>query len=102
MNCVVKKVSYKTEDKRIDSTLCKRTININRYSELIGGYRIMYEKHIANGDVDFDGAIKLEPHGKNKIITTGKNISIILIWFIVFVVKIEVQQQMIFLNLIGI
>ena len=62
-----KKVSYKTRDKHINSALCKRTRNINRYSEPIGGYRIMDEKHIANGDVDVVGVIKLEPHENNKI-----------------------------------
>ena len=45
--------SYKTKDEHIDSALCKRTQNINIYTEIIGGYRIMAEKQIANGDVDF-------------------------------------------------
>ena len=44
---------------------CQKTRHINRYSELIGGYRILDENHIANGDVDFDGVNKLEPHEKN-------------------------------------
>ena len=67
-NCELcgKKLSNKTKDKHVDSSFCKRTQNINRYLELIGGYNIMDEKHIANGDVDFDGVIKLEQHEKTK------------------------------------
>ena len=71
----VEKVSYKTKDKRIDSALCKRTRNIDTYSELIGGYRVMDETHIANGDVDFDGVLKLEPHEKESIVITSKAIN---------------------------
>ena len=82
MNCAVKQFHVK-KYKHIYSVLCKRTRNINRYSELIGGYRITDEKHIANGDVDFDGVIKLEPHEKRNIIITSKTISIMLICFIV-------------------
>ena len=63
-----KKVSYKTRDKHINSALRKIIRNINRYLELIGGYRCMDEKHIANGDVEFDGVIKLEPHVKTKYV----------------------------------
>ena len=48
----VANVSYKTKDKHIDSALCKQARNIDRYSELVGGYKIMDEKHIANGDID--------------------------------------------------
>jgi len=78
------KYSYKTKDEQIDSALCKRTQNINAYAEIIGGYRIMAEKHIAHGDVDFDGVIKLEPHEKIQNITiTNKTKSIMLMYYIV-------------------
>jgi len=44
----------------------------------------MDEKHIANGDVDFEGVINLEPHEKKQhIIVTFKTISIMLISFLV-------------------
>jgi len=52
--------------KHTNTPLCKRTANVIRYEELHGGtYTCMY-KHIANGDVDFDGVIKLEEHEKRK------------------------------------
>ena len=56
---------------------------MNRGSELLGGYGIINQKHIANGDVDFDGVIKSEPHEKQTIIITNETISIMLICFIV-------------------
>ena len=61
-----KTITSNTKDKHIDSSLCKRRRNVNRYSELFGGYRDMDEKQIANGDVDFDGVIELEQHEKTK------------------------------------
>ena len=45
---------------------CKRTRNLQRYLELFEGFKYMDYKHIADGDVDFDGVIKLEPHEKIK------------------------------------
>ena len=57
-----KAIASNTKDEHVDLSLCKRRTNIHRYSELCGGYKIMDEKHVANGDVDFDGVIKLEPH----------------------------------------
>ena len=56
-----KTITSNTKYKHIDLSLCKRRRNINIHSELIGGYRIMDEKQIADGDVDFDGVIKLGP-----------------------------------------
>ena len=53
-----KTISTNTKDNHVDSYLCKIRRNIHRYSELFGGYRIMYKKLIANGDVGFDGEIK--------------------------------------------
>ena len=41
---------YHLKHQHIGSALCKRTRNIDRCSELFGGYEIMYEKHIANGE----------------------------------------------------
>ena len=70
-----KKVSYKTRDKHINSASCASTRNINRYSELIGGYRIM-DENILLMDVDFDGVIELETHEKQNIIITSKIIYI--------------------------
>ena len=59
-----KTISINTKKKHAVSSLCKIRRNINRYSELVGGYRIMDEKHIANGDVDSDGVIQVESHKK--------------------------------------
>ena len=61
-----KTISTNTKDKHADSSLCKRRRNINIYLELFHSYKIMDEKHIANGDIDFDGVIKLEEHEKIK------------------------------------
>ena len=66
-------VSYKTKDKHIDSALCKRTRNENTHSNIIGECRTMGEKHTANGDVDYDGVIKSEPHEKIKCNTYKRN-----------------------------
>ena len=32
------------------------------------GFKLMNYKHIANGDIDFDGVINLEPHEQRKIL----------------------------------
>ena len=53
-------------DKHVDSSLCKRKRNIDKYLEIFGSYNLMDQKHIANGDIDFDGVIKLEQHEKIK------------------------------------
>ena len=81
-----KAILSNTKDKHIDSSLCKGRRNVNRYSELIGGNRTMDEKHIANGDVDFDGVIEIEPREQqNKIeyLQFKHTICIMLICFIV-------------------
>ena len=37
-----------------------------RYLELFEGSKLTNYKHIANGDVDVDGVVKLEPHEQIK------------------------------------
>ena len=59
-----KAITSNTKYKHVSSALCKRTRNLQRYLELFEGFKLMSYKHIANGDVDFDGVIKLEPHEK--------------------------------------
>ena len=67
-NCELcnKSISTNTKDKHVDSSLCKRRRNLFRYLELFGSYNLMDQKHIVNGDIDFDGVIKLEQHEKVK------------------------------------
>ena len=53
-------------EKHTNTPLCKRNANIKRYEELHGStYTCMYKK-IANGDIDFDGVIKLNDNEKRK------------------------------------
>ena len=53
-------------EKHTNTPLCKRNANIKRYEELYGStYTCMYKK-IANGDIDFDGVIKLNDNEKRK------------------------------------
>ena len=59
-----KAISSSTKYKHVNSALCKRTRNSHRYLELFEGFKLMNYEHIANGDIDFDGVIKLEQHEK--------------------------------------
>ena len=63
-NCELcnKSISTNTKDKHVDSSLCKRRRNLFRYLELFGSYNLMDQTHIVNGDIDFDGVIKLDQH----------------------------------------
>ena len=59
----------------MNSALCKRTRSLQRYLGLFEGFKLMNYKHIATGDIDPDGVIKLEHHEKWNPTDTIKTMS---------------------------
>ena len=59
-----KAITSNTKYKHDNSALCKRTRNLQRFLELLEGFKLMQYEHIANGDVDFDGVVKFQRHEK--------------------------------------
>ena len=61
---------------------CKRRANIIRYEKLYGSTYICMYKHIANGDIDFEGVIKMEEQETKNIIVFNHILSILLLNFL--------------------